>query len=71
MRMQAFDSYARAANTAEGSWASVGRVDCGIAFGCVSNMRFFESRWSYVGFGLIDTTACFESSNNYCLMFAQ
>jgi hypothetical protein len=69
--MQAFDSYARATNTAEGSRASVSWVNRGIALGCVTIVCCFESRWSYVGFGLIDTAACFESSNNYCLMFAQ
>ena len=71
MCMQAFDSYTRATNTAEGSRASVGWVNRGVAFGCVTIVRFFESCWADVGFGLIDTTACFESSNNYSLMFAQ
>jgi hypothetical protein len=71
MRMQALDSDARATNTAEGSGASVGRIDRGIAFGCITNVCFIESRWADVGFGLIDTATCFKSSNNYCLTLAQ
>jgi hypothetical protein len=71
MRMQALDSDARATNSAKRSGASVGWIDRGIAFGCVTNVCFFESSWTYVGFGLIDTAACFESSNNYCLTLAQ
>jgi hypothetical protein len=71
VRVQALDTNARATNATEWSRANMRYIDGAVSLCGVTLVRFHERCRANIGLCLVDSTACFETTNDDGFVLAQ